>query len=567
MLSLGVSCNHDAGVTVLSDNQIVFAANEERYTRRKFEFGFPENALAEALQYCNVSTFDAVTLDGQMQTPHPSRANLVFGDKTWMSQLAEINQLNRVFFGTRAGVTFSRGLLRLLTQGHRNHYQSRLRALGITGEVFYAEHHKAHAASSSLLFPSDSGLAITVDAFGEGICAGIWTLKHGFPYKQSVVPGYHSVGLMYLYITHLLGFKLGQEGKVTGLAAHGDGSRVRDLLLSRIFFDQNRRTFVNHSLGYGTPALERLKKDLKEFSKEDIAAGAQSALETLVLDYIRAAIESSEFEKPDLYLAGGVFANVSLNRRIAEELQIASVSVAPNMGDGGLSLGAALLNHDSRVTFQTLYLGTEIEPTIVSLPVDLLNQAEERHTSDLEGDVARLLAGGQIVAVARGRMEFGPRALGNRSILAAAGDKGINDSLNKKLRRTEFMPFAPIVRDVDAAEYFELTQELWAYENMTVTCYARDRTRVQCPAIVHVDGTARPQVLTRERNPFVYEILSKYQKMTGVGVLVNTSFNMHEEPIVRTAETAFRSFITGNIDALVLGERLFCHRFRTNIIG
>ena len=560
MLSLGISCNHDSGVSVLHDENIIFAANEERYTRKKFDSGFPENALLEALSLCSGETFDAITLDGLRQSPHPTRPNLVFSNKTWMSRIAEVDIASRSLFGNRAGVTLSRGLLYGLTYRHRNHYRRQLQRHGISARVSYAEHHRAHAASTSLLFPSNTGLAITIDAFGEGVCAGIWNLRDGIPHQHSVVPGYHSVGLMYLYITHLLGFKSGQEGKVTGLAGFGDGSQVRDLILGRIAYDPKRERFINRTLGYGSQAVERLRKDLAGFSIEDIAAGAQSALESLVLNYVRSAVLRSGLEKPRLYLAGGVFANVSLNRRIAEELPVDNVAVAPNMGDGGLSLGAALLNHDRRINFRTLYLGSEVSNSIAKIPVEYLNQSEERFPTDLASEIAELLAGGKIVAIARGRMEFGPRALGNRSILASAADRGINDSLNKRLRRTEFMPFAPIVRDIDAPDFFELTQEVWAYENMTVTCRVRDRTRKSCPAVVHVDGTARPQILVRNRNPFLYEVLEKYKKHTGIGVLINTSFNMHEEPIVRDAETAFRSFIVANLDALVLGERLFLKR-------
>ena len=557
MLSLGISCNHDAGVTVLNGNQIVYAANEERFTRKKFDFGFPTHALAEALEFTNCERFDAITFDGKRQTPHPSQVNLVFTERTWMSQLAELQVVAKPFFGTKVGVELSRLMLRCLTNRHRRHYLSRLTSMRISGPVHYAEHHRAHAASAAMLFPSDSGLAITVDAFGEGVCAGIWDVYNGRPHKRSVVPGYHSVGMLYLYVTNILGFKIGQEGKVTGLAAHGDGSRVRDILLSKIAFDAERNTFVNLSLGYGVRAINTLKSDLLEFSKEDIAAGAQAALEFLVLSYVRAAILASGSANPHLFLAGGVFANVSLNRRIAEELPVSSVAIAPNMGDGGLSLGAALLNHDQRVEFSSLYLGSDVSRTLSRVPSELLAQLSETRTPDLATAVADLLARGKIVAVARDRMEFGPRALGNRSILAPATKSSVNDSLNKRLKRTEFMPFAPIVRDVDAEEYFNLRGPTWTYENMTITCLVKDRARRECPAIVHVDGTARPQVLTEQRNPFIYEVLGQYKRLSGTAVLVNTSFNMHEEPIVRDAENAIRSFLAANLDALILAEHLF----------
>jgi carbamoyltransferase len=557
MLSLGISCNHDAGVTVLEGDEILYAANEERFTRKKFDFGFPTNALIEALEVCNNERFDAITLDGKKQTPHPTQMNLVFTNRTWMSRLAESQVIARPLFGTNAGVELSRVALRFLTNGHRKYYRNCLARMKISGRVYYAEHHEAHAASAAMLFPSDTGLAITVDAFGEGICAGIWDVRNGRPHKRSVIPGYHSVGMLYLYITNILGFKAGQEGKVTGLAAHGDGSRVVDLLLSRIAFNTERNTFVNLGLGYGLRSVDALKRDLVGFSREDIAAGAQAALEHLVLSYVRAAILANGSANPRLFLAGGVFANVSLNRRIAEELPVESVAIAPNMGDGGLSLGSALLNHDQYVKFTSLYLGTDLARTTARVPTELLNQIKEIETPSLETAIAELLVNGRIIAVARDRMEYGPRALGNRSILAPAVDKSVNDSLNERLRRSEFMPFAPIVRDIDADDYFDLTQPMWTYENMTITCFVKDRARRECPAVVHVDGTARPQVLTKQRNPFIYEVLERYKRLSGIGVLINTSFNMHEEPIVRDAETAIRSFLSGGLDGLVLSNRLF----------
>lgn len=556
MLSLGISCNHDAGVTVLDGNQIAFAANEERYTRKKFDFGFPANALQDALNFVNGSNFDSITLDGRMQTPHPTRPNMVFTETTWMGGLAEVDLIAKPLFGTQPGLKVSRGLMRVLTQPYRSQYRRRVHELGIRGPFRYAEHHRAHAASSSLLFGTKEGLAVTIDAFGEGVCAGVWELRDGVPYKRYWMPGFHSVGMLYLYVTYLLGFKPGQEGKVTGLAAHGDGTQVCPILLTRLSYDSKKRRFHNTGLGYGRTALKRLEQELAGFSKEDIAAGVQLALEVLVLDYVRDAITTSGLNHPALCVAGGVFANVSLNRRVAEELPVSSIAVAPNMGDGGLSLGAALLNHDQPIEFNSLYLGTDLASTESRVPVSLTSQTRKEDIGDLATEVARRLSVGEIVAVARGRMEFGPRALGNRSILAPATDKNVNDSLNKRLKRTEFMPFAPIVRDVDADEYFELTQPQWTYANMTITCMVKDRARKECPAIVHVDGTARPQILTKARNPLVYEILTRYQEMTGIGVLVNTSFNMHEEPIVRDAETAIRSFLTSRIDALVLGDEL-----------
>ena len=173
------------------------------------------------------------------------------------------------------------------------------------------------------------------------------------------------------------------------------------------------------------------------------------------------------------------------------------------------------------------------------------------HDSGSMSDIAATdISSGKVIAVARGRMEFGPRALGNRSILARADDRSINQWLNNRLSRTEFMPFAPIVRDIDASEYFVLRQGIEQYENMTTTCMSTELARRTCEAVVHLDGTARPQVVSERRNPWIFRLLTEFKKATGCGVLINTSFNIHEEPIVRTANDAFASFLTAQLDVL-----------------
>ncbi|NBO56940.1 MAG: hypothetical protein EBU84_20625 [Actinobacteria bacterium] len=220
------------------------------------------------------------------------------------------------------------------------------------------------------------------------------------------------------------------------------------------------------------------------------------------------------------------------------------------MGDGGLGLGAALTAHDQPVDFSSLYLGDEAgsvsEHLLETAPV-----TSTIHNFESMSDLAASdISSGKVVAVARGRMEYGPRALGNRSILARADDRSINQWLNTRLNRTEFMPFAPIVRDIDASDYFMLRQRNEQYENMTTTCLSTDLARKTCEAVVHLDGTARPQVVSERRNPWIFRLLTEFKKITGCGVLINTSFNIHEEPIVRTANDALTSFLTAQLDVL-----------------
>jgi carbamoyltransferase len=261
---------------------------------------------------------------------------------------------------------------------------------------------------------------------------------------------------------------------------------------------------------------------------------------------------------------GGVHANVRANQAMAEETGLRSFFVFPNMGDGGLSLGAALLawvdlghKQPRPWMLSDLYLGPQWSETDFSRILSSRGVPFER-PANLARRVAELLAAGEIVARFDGRMEYGPRALGNRSILYRATDRTANDWLNAQLGRSEFMPFAPVVRNVDAPRLIEGYGSVTAYTSkfMTITFQATEACRREAPACVHLDGTMRPQVIQRAANPGYYDILSEYHSLTGRGVLVNTSFNMHEEPIVCSPQDALRAFEISSLGHLILGPFL-----------
>jgi carbamoyltransferase len=560
LITLGFSCGHDAGVALLADEAVVFAANEERFTRKKFQSGFPLHSITAAIGAIGgPDAIDLVCLEGMKQSPHGTDQWFRFLDSpNLVNQVAAIRPIAAIFMGSSMGVQTLRRISQLTSLRIRRRWTSDARRLGLKSDVKYADHHTAHAASASMFMSHGNGLAITLDALGEGYCSRAFRVRdQSLTTLGKDVPGYHSPGLLYLYITVLLGFKQGQEGKVTGLAAHGDGRDVERILNQYLFYDSAKGTFRNIKLGFGKNSIKRLQKALVGFQPADIAAGAQSHLEKVTVAYCQDVLRNAKQPSPVLYVAGGVFANVSLNRRLRECLPVDRVVVAPNMGDGGLGMGAALLYHPHKIAFDSLYLGTSIG-RVNDLPKVLLDQIEWAIPADLIDQVSSQLANQKTVAVARGRMEYGPRALGNRSIFASASDAHINQILNNRLGRTEFMPFAPIVRDVDCDRYFQLTQPISAYENMTTTCFVTALARQLCPAVVHIDGTARPQIVTRIRNPWIFELLERYEQLTECGVLINTSFNMHEEPIVASSETAVESFLRSRLDVLVLGDAMIC---------
>ena len=293
--------------------------------------------------------------------------------------------------------------------------------------------------------------------------------------------------------------------------------------------------------------------------REHVAAAWQHALESVVGEVAAHWLRETGLRR--VVLAGGVAANVKLNQRIAELDGVEQVFVHPAMGDGGTGVGAtlALLFERGRTASRewgTCFLGPdygddELEAALRAAGVDAARPP------DWPDAVARLLAGGKVVARFGGAMEYGPRALGNRSVLCAATDPAINDRLNGRLGRTEFMPFAPATLAGHAdGRYLHADRLGLTARFMTVTVPCTDLLRRESPAAVHVDGTARPQLVRREDNPDLHAILEAYRRRTGIPTLINTSFNMHEEPIVCTPEDAIRAFLRGGLDALSMGPFL-----------
>jgi carbamoyltransferase len=256
-------------------------------------------------------------------------------------------------------------------------------------------------------------------------------------------------------------------------------------------------------------------------------------------------------------VAGGIFANVKLNQRIASLDCVHSLWVKPHMGDGGLSVGAALGSAGvSPRRFDHAYWGTDADPTTIRRALSVAGLSK-RKTASVVDRVVSTLAEGKVVARCAGAMEWGPRALGNRSILAAPFDPEINQWLNDRLKRSEFMPFAPVVRAEDVDRWFKGVGKAPESARFMTVCFdATPEFQKVAPAAVHVDGTARPQVVSAETNPGLHAVLTAFGEKTGVPVLINTSFNMHEEPMVRTPTDAIRAWQESGIEALWLGDHL-----------
>jgi carbamoyltransferase len=364
----------------------------------------------------------------------------------------------------------------------------------------------------------------------------------------------NSLGLFYAQVTSALGFKSSQhEGKIVGLAAYGDSSILGPALLARFACKEG-------DFRYPSGMDPKFSQGLaKCFSREHVAAAYQHALEVVVCEVTAYWMRQTGLQ--DVVLAGGVAANVKMNQRIANLEGVRRIFIHPNMGDGGTSVGAILAllfsrNEIKSSEWETCYLGPDFTDEQMEAAI---RQAglEPSRSGSVAKEVAKALANGKVVARFADAMEYGPRALGNRSILYSATDPEVNKWLNRRLGRTEFMPFAPVTLFEHCQErYLNINKSLVSARFMTITCECTNLMKKESPAAVHVDGTARPQIIRREDNPGFYAILEEYYRLTGIPTLINTSFNMHEEPIVCTPADAVRAFLEGNLDYLSMGPFL-----------
>lgn len=562
MIYLGISEDlYDAGVSLVDGDRIVFAANEERYTRRKNEGGFPRHSLAALLQYTGIqpADIDAVCVCGHMTPPLPVRLfpflhNWLFDAFRSREETLFKRLLDTVMFHTPVSQTSEDSLMRrftlpLLAPVMRRALPSGLRCRPLQ----FSEHHRAHAAGAWFCSGFDETLCLTADGMGDGLSMTVSRACPGKPIERLwTAPAGSSFGLFFEALSQAFGFIPSRdEGKITGLAATGDASHVNE---------PAPYTFVDGALSYTGPVGRKRVEWVREqllprYGRADVSAWAQELLEKFTLDVARTWLRKTGLHS--LVVAGGVFANVKLNQHLHELDEVERLFVYPNMGDGGLSLGAICETRGLQPRqIQHVFLGEAYTDEQIAATLAKAGLAFEPMT-DPEATVARLLAENHVVGRFYGEMEWGPRALGNRSILVRAVDPEITGRLNTMLSRSDFMPFAPALPAEDAELYCQgVAPARFTAEFMTVCFRCTERMRREHGPVVHVDGTARAQLVNRENNPTFHRILTELKERVGSGVVLNTSFNIHEEPIIRTPEHAVNAFLAAGLDYLAIGNYL-----------
>ncbi|MFN8322065.1 MAG: carbamoyltransferase C-terminal domain-containing protein [Chitinophagales bacterium] len=601
---LGLHIGHDATTALIDmEGNVLSAMAEERITRIKFHMGFPYDGIDEVLKMAGVQKSEIAYVVGstkrQLFVGTDEYNNLfttrdkktikgtdIFNDAKSPSISRVLKLISQKF--TTPKITDRAKFLSESEQLTLNTLRKICTEIGLEhAEVFTYNHHLCHAASAYYYSGETDAIVFTMDGAGDGDCATVSLAEHGRLNTVASFSDAISPGRFYSEITGFLGFKrLRHEGKLTGLAAYGNASKYYNDLKQYISFDEKKELFV-----YKQNTANSLSKKINTIKKvyegkitsiphtvaihdflvskydpktdmQDLAAAAQKILEDVSISFIKHYLK--KYPKKKVLLAGGVFANVKLNQFIAEIPGVEFVYIHQNMGDGGLALGGAALHaatiqnkhickKPADVYWGNGYTNEEIEKELKK------ENIQYEYVPDIEIKIAQLMADNKVIGRFYGGMEYGPRALGNRSIIGSTTDRTINDWLNKKLKRTEFMPFAPsMIGDLaeDVLEGYNKHISSYTDRFMTITYNVAPKWREKLQATTHVDGTARPQVVFEENNPEYYKIIKEYYKITGIPAVMNTSFNMHEEPIVRTPYDAIRAFRQGCMDYLAIGNYL-----------
>jgi len=552
---LGISCfYHDSAAALYRDGKLTAAASEERFTRVKHDHSFPANAIDYCLKEGGIE-------DGRLDWIGFYDKPFIKFERILMTYLHCFPRGLRSFLRAMPLWMTQKLWLKHLLQKH----------LETDQDIVFTDHHQAHAASSFFASPFKEAAIITADGVGEWTTTSFGTgrdckieLTHDIRFP-------HSLGLLYTAFTYYLGFKVNSaEYKVMGLAPYGEPKYV-DLILDKLIdlkedgsFRMNMDYFA-YTYGltmtnrrfeelFGQPTRES-ESELEQFHM-DMARSVQEVTEEAMLRMTRHVHRETGMK--NLCLAGGVGLNCVANGRIIRESPFEQLFVQPAAGDAGGALGVASFIHHCQLdqprdfSFRMPYLGPGYDDDQIKQVLDDYGAKYTKLDREELIDVtARAIADKRVVGWFQGRMEFGPRALGCRSILADPRDPKMQDTVNLKIKfRESFRPFAPTVLEDRCSEYFDIDRET---PYMLLVAQVHEDKRI-IPSVTHVDGSARIQSIRRDDNPLYYDVISAFDKLSGVPVIINTSFNVRGEPIVCTPDDGYLCFMRTYMDDLVIGS-------------
>ena len=563
MYTLGISCYyHDSAAAVLKNGKVVAAVEEERFSRIKFDDGFPTNAINWCLREVGIS---AENID-----------SVAFYDKP----VVKFERLLDNYIGVAPRGLFS--FLDVIPKWiHKRLWvkdEINKHLKGFKGEIIFPEHHMSHAAHTFFTSPFDEAAILTVDGVGEWSTTTFGTGKDTNIELVNDIRWPHSVGLFYSAFTYFLGFKVNEgEYKLMGLSSYGK-PKYYDKILNEIIDVKNDGS-IHLNMKYFAFTYDKYMTNQKfsdlfgisprkhnekvEQIHYDIGASAQSVLEDILLKMVNHVHMKTKMK--NLCLGGGVALNGVANYRILKDGPFENLHIPPSPGDAGSAVGSAqylyychkknerIIEKISERIANNIYVGpNHSNDQIKSFLEKNKISYEFLERAQLLKSTAKLISEGKIVGWYQGKMEWGPRALGNRSILADPRDVKMKDILNEKIKHREsFRPFAPSILEEYISEYFDLD-----IPSPYMLLVAKVKKPEKIPAVTHVDGTGRLQSVSKEVNPLYYDLINEFYKLTSVPVIINTSMNVMGEPIVNTPEQAYNMILKTDMDHIVMGNYL-----------
>ena len=552
---------HDTSATLMIDGKLVAACEEERYNKEKHTRSFPSSAINDCLQKFNlkINEIDEIAV---IYDP-------IYGIReTYLKTALEDEKRINFLINDIEKIKLLNNIKEIIKDN-----------TGFTGKISYHLHHLCHFASSYFVSGFEDALLASYDGMGEIECTLLGIGKKGeisVVHEGNRYP--HSLGLFYSAITHYLGWKHhSDEGIIMGLAPFGNSKNIvpnssktykeifEEIIIetgdynfeidkSWIAYHYVRDTWISQKF-IETFGPKRNFDDTLEQHHKDIAAALQDRIEEIIIHQLKNA--KKQFGLKKLCLAGGVGLNCSLNGKIIKEKIFDEIFVQPASGDSGAAIGACFLAHQKLAgtlkpkKYHDFYLGSSFSDNDIELVLKSRNIIFEK-SEDIFSKVASELFNKKIIGWFQKSAEFGPRALGNRSILTSPFPKEMKDILNKRVKfREEFRPFAPSILAEFTEEYFEIKQES---PHMLIAVDVKKEKINEIPAVVHVDNTARVQTVTEQNNPEFRKLLEQFFKISQIPVLLNTSFNVKGQPIVNSPEDALDCFLSTNIDVLAIGR-------------
>jgi len=564
MYNLGISCYyHNSAAALLKDGHVIAAVEEERFSRKKFDDGYPKMAIDWCLNECAIS---------------PKQIDSVaFYDKPILKFERLLD--NYIAVAPRGMYSFLDTIPKWLHKRLwiKNEIKNHLK--DFKGNIIFPEHHMSHAAYAFYTSEFDESAILTIDGVGEWTTASFGIAKNNKIQLTNDIRWPHSLGLFYSAFTYFLGFKVNEgEYKLMGLSSYGkpkyydlikenlidvknDGSIHLNMKYFAFTYDKVM-TNENFAQLFGIPPRKEDQKT--EQIHYDIGASAQKVLEDVLLKMVNHI--HSKTKMKNLCIGGGVALNGVANYKVLKNGPFDNVHIPPSPGDGGSAVGCAqylyfvhnnkkriIENNHSKLIQENVYVGPSYSNEKIIKFLDSNNiKYEKFEKQSLLKKTAQLISTGNIVGWYQGKMEWGPRALGNRSILADPRNASMKDILNEKIKHREsFRPFAPSVLEEYASDFFDID-----IPSPYMLIVAKVKKPEIIPAVTHVDGTGRLQTVSNDANPLYYDLINEFYKITGVPVIINTSMNVMGEPIVNTPEQAFQMIVKTDMDCLVMGNNL-----------